>query len=71
MRPINLVGWLLVAAGAVILLLGGISYTKERNAVRVGSVEFATEQKGFVPPVVGVVLAVVGGVILFGKRRRA
>jgi uncharacterized membrane protein len=70
MRPLGVVGFILIIAGAVILALGGISYTKERESVEVGGVELAAERKGFVPPLAGVVVIVVGAVLVFMDRRR-
>lgn len=70
MRPLGIVGFVLIIAGAIILALGGVSYTKEREAVQVGGVELAAERKGFVPPVAGVVVLVVGAVLVFMDRRR-
>jgi uncharacterized membrane protein len=70
MRPLGIVGFLLIIAGAVILALGGISYTKERESVELGGVELAAERKGFVPPLAGVVVVVVGAVLVFIDRRK-
>lgn len=70
MRPLGVVGIILIIAGALILALGGISYTKERESVEVGGVELAAERKGFVPPVAGVVVLVVGAVLVLMDRRR-
>ncbi|HEX6533004.1 MAG TPA: hypothetical protein VF041_00320 [Gemmatimonadaceae bacterium] len=71
MRPLGIVGVILVVAGVVILAMRGFSYTKDRDAVRVGPVEVAAEHKGFVPPVVGVVAVVAGLVLVAVGRRRA
>ena len=70
MRPLGIVGVILILAGAAILALRGISYTKERQSVQVGPLAVTTEQKGFIPPVAGVVAVVLGGVLLFAARRR-
>jgi uncharacterized membrane protein HdeD (DUF308 family) len=71
MRPLGIVGVLLIVFGIVVLALRGISYTKDRDAVRVGPVEVAAEKKGFVPPAVGLVALVAGVVILVAARRQA
>ncbi len=71
MRPLGILGVILIIAGIVVLAMRGISYTKDRDAVRVGPVEVAAEKKGFVPPVVGVVAVVAGIVLVFAGRRRA
>ena len=70
MRPLSIVGALLIVAGAVVLLMRGVSYTKERESARVGPIEIAAERKGFVPPVAGGVAIVVGIVLLVADRRR-
>ena len=71
MRPLGIIGVLLIIFGVVVLALRGISYTKDRDAVRVGPVEVAAERKGFVPPAVGLVALVAGVVILVTARRQA
>ena len=71
MRPLGIIGVLLIVFGIVVLALRGISYTKDRDAVRVGPVEVAAEKKGFVPPAVGLVAVVAGVVILVAARRQA
>ncbi len=71
MRPLGVVGVVLIVAGAIVLALRGVSYTKERQSVQVGPLAVTTEQKGFIPPVVGVVAVVLGGVLLFSARRRS
>jgi hypothetical protein len=60
MRPLGIVGILLILAGAAILALRGVSYTKERQSVQVGPLGVTTERKGFIPPVVGVVAVALG-----------
>lgn len=71
MRPLGVVGVILIVAGAIILAMRGFSYTKDRDAVRVGPLEVAAEHKGFVPPVVGVVAIVAGLVLVVVGRRHA
>ena len=71
MRPLSLIGIVLILAGAVVLALRGVSYTKERQSVQVGPLAVTAERKGFVPPVVGVVAIILGGVLVFAGRRRS
>jgi hypothetical protein len=60
----------LIAMGAVILALRGVSYTRERQSVEIGNVELAAERKGFIPPVVGVIVLLAGvGLLLLPSRR--
>ena len=71
MRPLGLVGILLIVCGVVVLALRGISYTKERQVVAVGPLEVAAERKGFIPPAAGVVAIVVGlGLLIVDRRQR-
>jgi hypothetical protein len=70
-RPLGIVGWALIAVGAVVLALGGISYIKERDSARVGPIEVATERRGFIPPVAGAAAVVLGiALVVAGRRRR-
>ena len=70
MKPLGWIGVLLLVAGAVILAMRGISYTKDRQTVAVGPMSVSAEQKGFVPPYVGFGLVIVGGVLIFAGRKR-
>ena len=69
MLPLGVVGAVLIIAGAIVLALRGVSYTKNRQTVQVGPLGVTTEQKGFIPPIVGVVAVVVGGVLVYSARR--
>ena len=69
MRPLGIVGVVLIVAGAVVLALRGISYTKNRQTVQLGPLGVTTEQKGFIPPIVGIVAVVLGGVLMYSARR--
>jgi hypothetical protein len=70
MRPLAWLGIALIVAGGIIVVLGGVSYTKNRSAVEVGPLRVATVEKGFVPPVAGAVTILVGAGLLFAGRRR-
>jgi drug/metabolite transporter (DMT)-like permease len=70
MRPLGVVGAVLIVAGAVVLALRGVSYTKNRQTVQLGPLGVTTEQKGFIPPIIGVVAVVVGGVLMYSARRK-
>jgi hypothetical protein len=71
MSPKLVVGIALIAAGAVILTLRGITYTRERQSVEIGNVELAAERKGFIPPAVGVIVLLAGvGLLLVPPRKR-
>ena len=64
------IGLVLVVAGALALAFGGFSYTKDRSAVKLGSLELKVEEKetvavptwlGLGAVGVGVLLLVLGG----------
>jgi hypothetical protein len=65
MRPIAIIGILLIVAGIVSLVYGGFTYTKEETVVKVGPLEVQAEQKRRFPisPLAGGIM-IVGGLIL-------
>lgn len=65
MRAIAIVGIVLIVAGVVSLVYGGITYTKEETVLKVGPLEVEAEQRKRFPisPVAGGAM-VVGGLIL-------
>ena len=71
MRPLGVVGVVLIVLGAIVLALRGISYTKHRDEVQVGPLEVAAEVKGTIPPIAGVVAIVAGIVLVVVGRRKA
>ena len=71
MRPLGVVGVVLIVLGAIVLALRGISYTKDRDEVQVGPLEVAAEEKGTIPPIAGVVAIVAGIVLVIAGRRKA
>ena len=70
MRPVSWIGVALIAAGGIILIMRGVSYTKSRNDVELGPFRVATVERGFVPPIAGVVAVLVGAGLLYVGRRR-
>jgi hypothetical protein len=70
MRPLGWLGVALIVAGGIIVALGGVSYTKNRSDVEVGPFRMATVEKGFVPPMSGVITVALGAVLLVVGRRR-
>jgi hypothetical protein len=73
MRPLGILGWVLIVAGIVVLAIGGFSYVKERHTAQVGPIEVGTVEKGFVSPVAGGIALVIGIVLVVadGRRTRA
>lgn len=70
MRAAGIVGVLLIVFGAIVLVMGGVSYVKDRDKVDLGIVKVTSERRGFVPPVVGVIALVAGVALLFAGRGR-
>ena len=74
MKPIAIVGVLLVVLGLVALIYQGITYTTRDTVIDIGPLHATTERQKTVPlpPVVGA-LALAGGVVLLiaGARKSA
>ena len=66
MNATKIVGIVLIVAGALGLLYGGFSYTKETHEVKVGPVELSVKEKETVnvPIWLGIGAVVIGGVLL-------
>ncbi len=66
MNAAKLVGILLILAGVLGLAYGSFSYTKDKEAVKLGPLELSVKQKETVnvPVWVGVGAIVVGGLLL-------
>lgn len=66
MNAAKLVGILLIAAGAIGLVYGSFSYTKETEAVKLGPLELTVKEKETVnvPVWAGIGAIVIGGLLL-------
>jgi len=71
MKPISLLGILLIVLGALALIYQGINYTRQKRVLDVGSIHLTAEthERIPLPPIVGG-LALVGGVALLVFRAR-
>jgi hypothetical protein len=65
MKPMAMVGILLIVVGALIFAYQGINYTREKNVLDVGPMHITTEtqERIPIPPILGG-LALVGGIAL-------
>jgi hypothetical protein len=69
-NAIGMFGIVLIVLGGVVMALQGVSYVRDRQEVRIGPIELTTEERGFIPPVVGgLVLAAGVALVLIGRRR--
>jgi hypothetical protein len=67
MNMARIVAVLLIVGGALSLLYGGFSYTKDTTAVKIGPLELAVkEQKSVDIPVWAGIAAIVAGGLLLG-----
>ena len=71
MKPIGIVGLVLIVLGALVIALQGVSYVRDREEIRMGPIEVAAEERGFISPVTGGFVLVAGVVLLLVGRRRA
>ena len=73
MNGVSILGILLIILGIVGLLVGGVTYTKDKDTADLGPVDITVKQKEHVhiPPALAV-LALLGGALLViaGSRRR-
>lgn len=67
----QIVGVLLLIAGAASLAMGGFSYTKDKTVLKIGSLEVSAKQKEEVnlPVWLGVGAIAVGGLLLVVGRK--
>jgi uncharacterized membrane protein len=69
-RPLGIIGVILIIAGVVVLAMRGVSYTKNRDSVKIGGLEVSKEDRGFVPPVAGIIAIVAGiGLVAAGRNK--
>lgn len=73
MRAAQIVGILLIVAGALALVYEGISYTREREVVEVGPFSATAETRETIPipPILGGLAIAAGVVLILVGRRRA
>jgi uncharacterized membrane protein HdeD (DUF308 family) len=71
MKPVAILGVILIILGVVALAYQGISYTKKDKVVDLGPLKVETEKRETIPlpPILGVV-AVVGGIVLIAVSAR-
>lgn len=70
MKPIGIIGLVLIIAGGIVVALQGVSYVRDRQQVSLGPIEVTAEERGFIPPAVGVIVLAAGVVFLVLGRSR-
>lgn len=65
MTPVKIVGIVLIVAGALALVYGGFSFTKETHKAEIGPLKFSVQEKEQVNvPIWAGIGALVAGVVL-------
>lgn len=72
MGALRIIAVVAIALGALSLVYGGFSYTKENTAMKLGPVELKVEEKKNVnvPVWAGIAAIVAGGLVLVGAGRK-
>ena len=63
MKPIMLIGIVLIVLGVVVLAYQGITYTSREKIIDLGPLQATHETKKAIPPILGG-LALAGGIVL-------
>jgi hypothetical protein len=70
MKPIAILGAVLIVLGGIVVALQGVSYVRDREEVSVGPLRVVAEERGFISPVVGGIVLAAGVVlVVIGLRR--
>ena len=72
MKPLAIVGVLLILAGLAGLIVGRFTYTTEETALKAGPLVVTAEKEHSirVPDIAGVVAVIAGGLLVIVSRRR-
>ena len=73
MKPVAIIGIVLIVLGVAGLVFGRFSYTTEEKVLDVGPLEATAEKEHTVaiPDIAGIIAVVAGGFLVFMGRRRA
>jgi uncharacterized membrane protein HdeD (DUF308 family) len=72
MKPVAILGVLLIVAGLVALAYQGITYTRREKVIDLGPIQATAERERTVPlpPVVGIVAVAAGVALVFAGMRK-
>lgn len=72
MKPLTIVGVLLILGGIAGLIIGRFSYTTEEKVLEVGPLVATAEKEHsiHIPDIAGIVAVIAGGVLVVASRRR-
>ncbi|NJM92351.1 MAG: hypothetical protein HC861_06750 [Rhodospirillaceae bacterium] len=73
MKPVAIIGVVLIVLGIAGLVLGRFTYTTEEKVLDVGPLEATAEKEHTVaiPDIAGIIAVLAGGFLVFMGRRRA
>ena len=73
MKPLTIIGVVLIIAGLAALVVGRFSYTTEEKVLEVGPLVATAEKEHSIaiPDIAGVVAVIAGGILVVASRRRA
>lgn len=73
MKPVAIVGIVLIVLGIAGLVIGRFSYTTEEKVLDIGPLEATAEKENTVaiPDIAGIIAVMAGGFLVFMGRRRA
>lgn len=69
----KLIGILLIIIGVIGVVWGGVTYISDRDTTHIGPVDIVVESKDriSVPPIVGVVALIAGGILIGASSKRS
>jgi len=73
MKPLTIVGVLLIVLGIAGLVIPRFTYTTEEKVLEVGPIVATAEKEHSIriPDIAGIIAVLAGGVLVFASRRRA
>lgn len=70
MKPLGMLGVILIVLGTVVVAMRGLSYVKDRDTANIGPIKVTTEDRGFITPLAGLVAIGVGVVLLTTSKKK-